>query len=78
MVFCHEDGCNQLAKNYTLSAFEFIWDLPQYVVMGLILLAVPTLIFCVLGLLCQLLCMPIIPMVKKIRGQPLEMYEPIA
>ena len=36
-VFFHEDGYNQVAKNYTLSAFEFIWDLPQYVVMGLLL-----------------------------------------
>jgi hypothetical protein len=77
MVFCHEDGCNREAKGFSLSAFQFIWDLPQYAVVGVIFLALFALLGFLLFYLFASICNPVMEYLKNC-GKPAEMYEPIA
>ena len=56
MVFCHQNGCNKLATGFVPGPYQFLYDLPQYLLIGILIAALVAILVFLLAGLCVTLC----------------------
>ena len=66
MVFCHQNGCNKLATGFVPGPYQFLYDLPQYLLIGILIAA---LVFLLAALFKLCICDKIVKNLRQRKEQ---------